>query len=279
MKKVIPFHKEIHLEHYLAEITSISLEHTLKVENESVLGEFIISGDYKMSDTSTTTEKFSFSLPFDITLDEKYLLNKVTVDVDDFFYEIINNNTLVVNIDVLLDHLEEKPLPIDREESNSIIEEKNSIIEENKIPKEEIKEEIEEIQEVKKETEDLESVCKKEDIVIKESILKEDRKEVTMEERCIEDEELPEKNTQNPVIIKEKVVPVAEASPTNLFEQFDMNDETYVTYKICIVREGDSVMTILEKYGISEEELSKYNDLKDIKIGDKIIIPTNYVRN
>lgn len=272
MKKVIPFHKEIHLEHYLAEITSISLEHTLKVENESVFGEFIISGDYKMSDTSTTTEKFSFSLPFDITLDEKYLLNKVTVDVDDFFYEIINNNTLVVNIDVLLDHLEEKPLPIDREENNSIIEE-------NRIPKEEIKEEIEEIQEIKKEKEDLEDVCKKEDIVIKNTILKEDRKEVAMEERCIEGEELPEKNIQNPVIIKEKVVPVVETSPTNLFEQFDMNDETYVTYKICIVREGDSIMTILEKYGISEEELSKYNDLKDIKIGDKIIIPTNYVRN
>ena len=31
-----------------------------------------------------------------------------------------------------------------------------------------------------------------------------------------------------------------------------MNDESYATYKICIVREGDSVMTITEKYGISE---------------------------
>ena len=102
MKKVIPFRKEIQFKNYLAEITSISLEHTLKLEKESVLGEFIVSGDYKMSDTSTTTEKFSYNLPFEITLDEHYVLDKVTVDVDDFYYEIINNNALVVNIDVIL---------------------------------------------------------------------------------------------------------------------------------------------------------------------------------
>lgn len=233
MKKVIPFRKEIQFKNYLAEITSISLEHTLKLEKESVLGEFIVSGDYKMSDTSTTTEKFSYNLPFEITLDEHYVLDKVTVDVDDFYYEIINNNALVVNIDVLLDHLEEK-----------LLLEKEIVVE-----KEEIKE-------------------------VTEEIVLEERKDIDME-RCIEEEEIPTKNVEHPVIIKENVVPVE--ATTSLFEQFDMNDENYATYKICIVREGDSVMTITEKYGISEEELSKYNDLKDIKIGDKIIIP--YARN
>ena len=36
------------------------------------------------------------------------VLDKVTVDIDDFYYEIINEKTLVVNIDVLINNLEEK---------------------------------------------------------------------------------------------------------------------------------------------------------------------------
>ena len=50
--------------------------------------------------------------------------------------------------------------------------------------------------------------------------------------------------------------------------------ETYATYKIYIVRENDSLETILEKYDTTEDILSMYNDLKELKIGDKIMIPS-----
>ena len=39
--------------------------------------------------------------------------------------------------------------------------------------------------------------------------------------------------------------------------------------------EGDTIDKIIEKYNITKEELEKYNDLGDIKIGDKLIIPAN----
>ena len=50
-------------------------------------------------------------------------------------------------------------------------------------------------------------------------------------------------------------------------------EEVYATYKVYIVRDGDTVENILEKYQITKEILSEYNDLENIKIGDKLVIP------
>lgn len=107
MKKIIPFRKEIIFKTNLAEITSISLEHTLNTQDKDIEGNFIISGDYKISDTSINTEDFSYDLPFHITMDDKYILDNIILDIDDFYYEIINNNILSIHIDVLIDKLEE----------------------------------------------------------------------------------------------------------------------------------------------------------------------------
>ena len=46
-------------------------------------------------------------------------------------------------------------------------------------------------------------------------------------------------------------------------------------YKIYIVKENDTIESIISKYSVSKELLDSYNDLSDIKLGDKIIIPTN----
>ena len=108
MKKIIPFKKEIPFNN-IHEILSISLEHNLKKNtNNFITGEFVISGDYRMTDISVNTENFEFKLPFDIELDEKYIIDNAVIDIDDFYYEILNSNTLVINIDVLLDRIEEK---------------------------------------------------------------------------------------------------------------------------------------------------------------------------
>ena len=108
MKKVIPFKKEIIFDENLAEITSISLEHHLEIKDHTLMGGFDISGTYKVTVTSTTTEDFSYHLPFEIALDEHYIVNQATMDIEDFYYEIINDRVLSVHIEVLLDHLEEK---------------------------------------------------------------------------------------------------------------------------------------------------------------------------
>ena len=49
--------------------------------------------------------------------------------------------------------------------------------------------------------------------------------------------------------------------------------EAYMTYRIYIVREGDTIESILDKYGLSLDELSKYNVINELNIGDKLIIP------
>ena len=87
----------------LSEITSISLEHNLNKEGISeISGNFVISGQYKIADTSVDVEDFSYELPFSINLDEKYILDKAEIDIDDFYYEIVNDSVLSVNIDVIV---------------------------------------------------------------------------------------------------------------------------------------------------------------------------------
>lgn len=252
MKKIIPFRKEIDFKTNISEITSISLEHTSNINERTVSGEFLVNGDYKMADTSTNTEDFNYNIPFDIEVDDKYVLDKAVVDIDDFYYEIINDRLLVLNIDVLLDHLEEKPLPIiNKEELRDNREtEVNNIIEQPEEPELEEEIELEEESETEKELE-----------------LKIEPEEP--KERCIEEE------IENPIIIKEKIEPVNKerANTMNIFENFNGN-ETYSTYSICIIREGDTVEAILEKYNVTKEELEEYNDLSNLTMGMKLIIPS-----
>ena len=200
MKKIIPFKKDIIFKTNLSEITSISLEHTLKIEDNVVIGNFIVSGDYKVTDNSVDSLDFSYELPFEVAFDLKYKLDKAKIDIDDFYYEIINSNVLSVNIEVSIDNIEE------------VEEEIMDKVEEN------ISEEVE-------------------------------------EERCVE-EEIEE--------VKEE--------PISLFDTINVED-SYNTYKVYIVRENDTLESILEKYNVTKETLEEYNDLSEIKIGNKIVIP------
>ena len=228
MKKIIPFKKEIVFKTNLSEITSISLEHTLQVDkNNMVLGEFIVSGEYKMVDTSVNVEAFSFNIPFEVSIDEKYIIDKVIVDIYDFYYEIINNNVLALNIEVIVDRLREKPL-IDEIIENGL-EEVEKVKDEIELEEDE---EIEEEEEIRKETETNE-----------------------LEEREI--------NGNDEEITK------------SLFDNFDSRSETYMTYKVYIVREGDTLDVLIQNYGVPKEELEKYNNLNELNIGDRLIIPLN----
>lgn len=233
MKKIIPFKKDIIFKTNVSEITSISLEHTLHLEeSNSIGGDFTVSGEYKITDTSVNVESFSYNLPFDISMDERYILDKANIDINDFYYEIINDNVLSVNIEVVIDGLEEKLIP---EVVEEVIEEpvrEESVIEEiEPIPVDSLDRELESESEETTQT------------------FQEESKEV---ERCIEPEE--------------KI--------GSLFDHMDDTVETYQSYKVYIVRDGDTLETILEKYSVTKEEIESYNDLKEIHLGDKIIIPT-----
>ncbi|MBQ2946463.1 MAG: LysM peptidoglycan-binding domain-containing protein [Bacilli bacterium] len=227
MKNIIPFKKDVIFKTNLSEITSISLENTLNLKDDTISGDFIISGDYKVSDKSTSVEPFNLNIPFEIVLDDRFETNKATIDIDDFYYEIVNNNVLSVSIDVLVDHLQEKPLI----ETDYLVE-----------------------------VTPVRTVLDCEEEEMENSVV---------EERCIEkEEELPKRN--------EKEI---EAKINSIFSNGTFNDEVYVTYNVFIIRDGDTLDSIMEKYNVTQEELEKYNDLSNLKLGDKLIIPNSYEGN
>lgn len=64
-----------------------------------------------------------------------------------------------------------------------------------------------------------------------------------------------------------------EEDVNEIFEYQSSDMSSYMTYRVYIVREHDTIDSISEKYNISREELAKYNVLNNINIGDKLIIP------
>ena len=214
MRKIIPFKKDIELETNIAEISSISLEHTLKLKEENLVsGEFIVSGTYKITEASLNVDSFEYKLPFDIRIDKKYDTTNIDVDINDFYYEIINNQMLEVNIEVVLEGLEEKS----EEEERILTEEK-----------------IETLNENEEET---------------------NQKETNIQENIEENREI-------------------DTNVKSIFNDLDEN-ERYSIYKVHIVTENDTTESIISEYDITREELEAYNDLTDLKIGDKLIIPSH----
>lgn len=220
MKKIVPFKKDIEFDSNIAEISSISLEHTLKLKEENLVsGEFIISGTYKMTEASVNVDSFEYKLPFDISIDKKYDTKNIDVDINDFYYEVINNELLSISIEVVLDGLEEKP---EEEEEIRMTEEKIETLGD--------REEVEE---------------------------EEDTKTVSTVEENSEEVNREEDNTVK-----------------SIFEGLDEN-ERYAVYKVHIVTENDTTESIVSEYGVTRDDLEAYNDLSDLKIGDKLIIPSH----
>lgn len=248
MKKIIPFKKDIIFKTNIAEVTSISLEHNLQMEKDSLItGEFMISVEYKISDTSTNTESFHFNLPFDIHMDDHYDLSDCKVDIYDFYYEIVNDRVLLVNIEVSVNNLKEKSVLEEvKRDVTDILEEK-----EVALTRENVDNSIDE-----KEEQDTKLDLKKEPEQVEQKEPKE-----TMEES--REESIPVMNQT--VSASEKIA--------SIFPDTFSSSETYATYKVYIVRENDTIEMVLQNYGITKEVLEQYNDLKEIKIGDKLIIP------
>ena len=86
---------------------------------------------------------------------------------------------------------------------------------------------------------------------------------------------------EEPLIEEEKDITINESNNdididqniTNITNNIVANDQKYYTYKIYIVRESDTLESICKKYNVSENELKEYNNITNINIGDKIIIP------
>lgn len=234
MKIIIPFKKEVVFKDNISEITSISLEHELNIIDDLVKGSFIITGDYKVSDASSTVLPFNLDLPIALSIEERYDTSYAICDIDDFYYEVINDRKLNISIDISVDKLSDKEIT----ETKKVItdlDDKRCIDMEDEMISDDVKEELDTKDEIGKETKKIEGI-------------KED-----------EDDNKIDKTDE----VNKKI--------KTLFNTD--GDEKYITYQIYIIREGDTVESIVAKYDIDVEALKEYNDLSDLKLGDKIIIP------
>ena len=250
MKQIIPFKKDLPFKTKVSDITSISLERKIEIlDGGIVTGTFYITGDYKMNEGSINREKFSFDLPFDITLDPRYDVNSVKADIEDFYYDVINEDTLKVNIDL---YIEAEYLPDTSLDNNILTEEDKSDNEMNDVQKED--EPVEEDRNIM--TESKSDSKNDENIEIEKE---EDTSEKIKNDDAIMNDSDIERND-------------VDDFANDLFSNLD-NTETYTTYYVYIVKEEDTIDKIISLYGVTKEDIENYNDITSIKPGDKVIIP------
>ena len=245
MNKIIPFKKEIDFNTKISEITSISLEHNINnISNDLISGEFIIEGEYKIIEGSINKEAYKHIIPFDIAIGSNYDLSNVSIDIDNFYYDVIDDKILKVNIDLLVDNIEE-------------------VIEES-IVKNVTKEEL---------IEDDRTIMDEELLEDGIGVITPNIGELEKIEEVEENELMKEIDNNIDIEIENENTNI-NINNINLFDNLKM-EETYSTYRVYFVKENDNIEKILDKYKITKEELENYNDLSNIKVNDKLIIPTH----
>lgn len=253
MKEIVSFSKEIDFKGLVNKITKISLEHTLNVNNDdNISGDLIVTGCYKMTSVSSIDNDFSYKIPVSIEMNADYDLSNITIDIDNFTYEIIDESILKVYIDILIDNLAKKEkVEIVDADNNELVTNDELFLEE-------------------KDEENLEKEENRDDIDMSKKVVEEIKKTDTLEK-----EEIKEEKEEKEEIKEEKDEKTDDKESSSLFASFDNTLDTYMSYSVHIVREGDSIDTIITKYKTSKEDISEYNNLDNIKIGMKIIIPSN----
>lgn len=278
MKKVYSLRKEIIFKNNIYDILSIAIDKKFSLDGYAVKGQFLISGEYLIREHEK--DVFDIDLPYLNYIEDNYDVSKIRVDIDDFYYEIKDSNKLVINIDIVVDGLVEKEIR-DLEDEMIVIdgeEEKDAVIEK-----------VDEGVRSTKELEDemIEEISRLEEELEEEFVNNNEEKEEIVEvmneigDINMEKEELCEKKVithidDNGKIEKERdMLEENKDNSSSLFE--DSSRKEFVTYKVCIVRDGDTIESIMEKYNVTLDSIKKYNIINDLKIGDKVIIP--YERN
>lgn len=250
MKQVIPFYKEIVFSTNVASIVSMSLEHEEKVLDGEVSGNFIIFGEYKVHNDTTEKESFKYKLPFTTLISDEMNKDTIVVDVENFSYEQIEDDVIRIDIDFSLEYelLNEDVCDNNDNEDEMI----------------KIEREIDEI--IGKKEEDnllFEEAAEDEDrddsVLVPLLYDNQEKLEINDDLNNTIDNEIEDDTMEN-VVVKEEI-------------STKIEDNEYVTYHVHIVKENDSLEHIIKNYNISIDYLKEYNEIKELKVGDKIIIP------
>ena len=267
MKENKRIEKELLFKNNIKDITSISLDSDYKINKKEIVGNFIINGDYKIHEVSINREKFNFKIPFKHELDSDIDEKTIKLEITNFEYDY-NKDELIVNIEYDITGDRKDVLIFDDEETlEEFLSSREIEIVDTRI--DEIKQEIK-----KEETKEISKP------------LNEDRKtteteELTENELNIEIEsEIKEMDSKLNIDIKtenEIIQPQTEERENIKTDEIINNvgkiDDAYVTYKVYTINSNETLESIVIKYHTTIDELKEYNDLNNLSINDKIIIP------
>ena len=259
MKEIISVKKDIIFKTKISEITSLNLEHDYKINEDLVEGKLVLSGAYKMTEASLMEEEFFYTIPFSIAISDNIKRDTIHIEIDDFKYDI-HKDIMKINVELELEceeNITDEVEEIINEELNiqnndiETINNLNQIIEE----------------EIEMEDNDIYTEFNQNTDIIKNNL-----------ESILEENNLEEPTLQLPKIEKEVTIEESEnvtnnETINNLANSLNTNEENYHTYKVYIVRNGDTIETICSKYNLLIDDLKEYNDINNVNIGDKIIIP------
>lgn len=227
MNCVIPYTKEIVFKTKIAEISSISLEHEMSINETELLGNFIVSGEYKAHELSVNKEEFSHVLPFSIDLSDTIDLATIDFSITDFSYEIVNDNTLKTFIEF------------------SVVASEKERVEEKIEAEEEIFQDV--------------STAFENEIELPEVIEVEVREDI---EEKSEEEEMAETEDR-----------LDQAEAATIMDSINNDNDEFALYHIHIVKEAETIEMISTMYNTNMDLISEYNDLTNVGVGDKLIIP------
>lgn len=237
MNCIVPFTKNIKFDTKLGDIISMSLEHEYNINEGVILGNFMISGTFKSHELSVNPLDFSHTIPFDLNLTEDIEEASLVFKIDNFTYEVIEDDYLKVDIDFMVS-------------ANT---------------KEVVREEI--FESVPKELENIvfDNLDLLDDVSSDEVFEEVINNKVDVKEEVIVEEE--------EIVLEDPTCDRVEVEESTILDFANKNEETFISYKVHCIKDGESIESICKLYSKQENELTSYNANIKFLTGDKIIIP------
>ena len=250
MKENLKIEKELLFKNNIKDITSISLDNDYKINKQQITGNFIINGEYKIHEISINKEKFNFKIPYSYDINNNIDTSTVKVDITNFTYDY-KKDELLVNIEYKITGDRKDVLLFDDEESLDDFLKRNEV--------EVISDRIDNIKKEIDEENNNEPTKDNEEKKVLETTKDNEEKKVLETKK---DEIRVNTDTENETVTEKDII-----------NNINNVQDKFITYKVYKLKETDTLESIVMKYHTTIDELKEYNDLSNIKINDKIIIP------
>ena len=250
MKENLKIEKELLFKNNIKDITSISLDNDYKINKQQITGNFIINGEYKIHEISINKEKFNFKIPYSYDINNDIDTSTVKVDITNFTYDY-KKDELLVNIEYKITGDRKDVLLFDDEESLDDFLKRNEV--------EVISDRIDNIKKEIDEKNNNEPTKDNEEKKVLETTKDNEEKKVLETKK---DEIRVNTDTENEKVTEKDII-----------NNINNVQDKFITYKVYKLKETDTLESIVMKYHTTIDELKEYNDLSNIKINDKIIIP------